>query len=253
MSGAIGLLTRISHLLLSSNFLVNSVSSYLVTPRLVSNRRWIPSRPQCNDARIDRIPFLVKASNTPDIEIRDWKKGDGQCVRDFWLLESLNSSILFDPEGSLTLDLLDVYESYTAGDNGCFLIARKTDESRQIIGTAGLIVGTPVAYFQSGSSFSSFPKVTAAIRRVCFRTSDLSIDQMDDLWMQIVARLESNALSLGATEIIGLAFKNEVSNGSFCRPDARMYEASGFQRLPSDQQIVGLEKHASQYTKSLSR
>lgn len=158
--------------------------------------------------------------------IRDYQPGDGPAV------ERLLRTDSFDPEGPLQTDCgsdVAIQESYEP--DGCFLVA--VNEDQQLVGTAGLVVGTAVSYSASGSSFS-IPITTGAVRRVCGK--DVSIVR------QLLLELENRAN--GADELIALAYP---SSPSVLRPSTNVLGDLGYERRAS--QLKG--EHVVQYGKKL--
>lgn len=163
------------------------------------------------------------------VQIRDWKEGDGRFIMD--LLLSVESG-RFNPEGPLEVDCgseESIKESYSE-DGGCMLIAETDSKlSGGIVGTAALIVGTPVTYLKSGASLSS-PKPTGAIRRVVCSVSDGDdAERLESCILQnLLIRIESRAVDAGVGELIVLAYPATTRQ----RPNAALLEKNGYTKLP---------------------
>ena len=187
----------------------------------------------------------LAATAATNLQIRDWRSEEGNEI--IALLRSAEDGS-FNPEGSLDLDCTSeslLRESYDPVGGGCFMVAVDTSTAA-IGGVAGLIVGTPVEYQQSGSSRSS-AQTTAAIRRCCCRTS-FGIETLNLL----VTALERRALQADATQVIALAYPPAGMNtdkGSMQKPSPQLLESLGYQILP--QQLPGVD--VVQYGKDLPR
>ena len=201
-------------------------------------------------------------SNPPRVQIRDWNKGDGHAIYD--LLVSADEDGSFNPEGALELDCRTerlLAESYDPEDGGCFLVAEllgdnsntETNNERLaaggglLVGTAGLIVGTPIQYQTSGSSMSS-PEMTAAVRRcvVCLpalppHKSVKATDFLSAKFIQkkLLVAIEERAMQAKATQLIGLAYPSSTSSSIQLKPTFCLMEELGYKALP--QQLPGLD------------
>lgn len=197
---------------------------------------------------------------SPRVQIRDWQPGDGNAIYD--LLQSADEYGSFNPEGALELDCQTeslLAESYDKDDGGCFLVAEQITEekfgediiknSRVIVGTAGLIVGTQVQYQASGSSVST-PEMTAAVRRCVVRLSENDDGSTTSIQRQLLAAIDERAIQAKATEVIGLAYPPQKILSSFAtKPSLAMMQELAYNPLP--QQIPGVD--AIQCGKDLTR
>mmetsp|Transcript_20283 Transcript_20283/g.30770 ORF Transcript_20283/g.30770 Transcript_20283/m.30770 type:complete len:527 (-) Transcript_20283:30-1610(-) len=217
------------------------------------------------------------------VQVRDWKKGDGKSIMDLLLsLEStssdsksgglgLNNFNNFNPEGPLDIDCSSedlIQESYSE-DGACMLVATTTIQqdgsgsgsynekggsggnSERIVGTAALTVGTPVTYLKSGASMSSPADITGAIRRVC------AVDE--SILQPLLRSIEIRASEAGVGQLILLAYPNPESERStgagatttaataICRPGTALLKSMGYEELPIN--LKGVD--AVQYGKNL--
>jgi hypothetical protein len=174
------------------------------------------------------------------IVLRNWEEGDD--VYGF-LKKSIPLGSSFDPEGPLETDVVSeaqLKESYRTDDNCFFLCAiDDADDSRRIMGTAGLITGTQVTYMKSGSSMASYV-TTGAIRRV---TVDPSLDPvvqestLDALLREVDRRAQRTLSSASLNEedesvvnqLIVLAYPDTT-----LRPTAPLLEKLGYQGLDTE-------------------
>lgn len=219
--------------------------------------------------------------------IRDWRPDGKEPEKIYnFLLEQQKeqertSRNVFDPEGSLELDVLDRWsleESYSEEDGGCFLVAATGDgdddendgnDSLVIVGTLGMITGTKVTYQSSGSSMSQ-PEITAAIRRVCvswpteydddeiFEQSWTKQVSSTSILANLIRSAEERAIEAGATNLIGLAYPEKPENKSikdydkgrsFLKPSVDLFQSLGYR--VSEEQIPGVK--TIQFEKNLSR
>jgi hypothetical protein len=167
------------------------------------------------------------------VTIREYQPGDApaiqQCLR--LLIETTKSSLTFDPEGPLTVDCVSddsIQESYMA--DGVFLVAIQDGE---IVGTAGVVIGTTVVYQSNGASRSTPAMTTGAVRRVCGSSSTVC--------QQLLVGLEAWIASQQVEEeeeqvqqLIALAYPPESSSSSsttsITRPTADLLERLGYER-----------------------
>jgi len=221
------------------------------------------------------------------VTIRDWRSSgeESQKIYDFLLQQEeqqqLSNTDNYDPEGSLVLDMLNssiLQESYSKEDGGCFLVAAQNEDERHdannimIVGTLGMIVGTQISYQSSGSSFSK-PGITGAIRRVCASWPDdvendspcegnrdsadkqnLSKISTTKILEDLILRGEQQALQIGVTDLIGLAYPEAASDGEkskniIVKPTRIIFESLGYRK--SKQQLPGVS--TIQYEKELSK
>mmetsp|Transcript_3209 Transcript_3209/g.7135 ORF Transcript_3209/g.7135 Transcript_3209/m.7135 type:complete len:404 (+) Transcript_3209:625-1836(+) len=215
--------------------------------------------------------------NNARIEIRDWDVGDGIYIANL-LQQSIGSSN-FDPEGPLEIDCgseASIRASYNNNgedddDGACMLVAERMDISddianndilpddttntgrRRIVGTAALIVGTPITYMKSGSSMST-PAITGAIRRVCAvdvgdhngeDSDNGSNDDNDDdgalsILRKLLMQIEIKATEAGVDELIILAYP---ASSPQKRPNGELLEGMGYAKLPSDLNGVEVEQY----------
>lgn len=217
------------------------------------------------------------------VNIREWRSSgkESQNIFNFLLRreqeQHRTSANVFDPEGSLELDVLNpsaLQESYSKDDGSCFLVAVTGDddenddgENIEVVGTLGMIAGTQVSYQSSGSSVSK-PEITAAIRRVC--ASWLGDDKDDTanyaltkktstttILEELIRQGEQRAIQSGATDLIGLAYPETAvvddddyeKSKDIVKPTGRIFESLGY--TVSDQQIPGVA--TIQYEKKLSQ
>lgn len=204
-------------------------------------------------------PFRLWAHHQ-QLNIRDWRpNNDKEHINIYNVLLQHKEQSVFDPEGSLELDVLDkssMQESYSNDDGGCFLVAIAVDygdHSEDILGTLGMISGTKVMYKSSGSSLSN-SEVTAALRRVCALGSSEMVGNMSEknIFQELICEGEKRALQSGATNIIGLAYpKAMVTNNNkiIIKPSVELFESLGYQA--SNEQIPGVD--TIQYEKKLSQ
>jgi len=167
------------------------------------------------------------------IQVRDWRSGEGEEI--FALVASA-AGIGFDPEGPPGSDVgseTAIRRSYASDDGGCLLVATTADDNggnrggRKIVGTAALVVGTPVTAYGSGGTLASPERTTGAVRRVCVSSDAVP----DDAGRKFVLRslmevLEGRAARDGAGELIALAY---VDNG---RPGADLFLEMGYEEIP---------------------
>lgn len=225
-------------------------------------------------------------ATTHRVLLRDWNKGDGHAIYD--LLVSAEEYGSFNPEGALELDCeteLLLSESYNVEDGGCFLVAElllkdeggdgkeenqeysssntQAKDGRLLVGTAGLIVGTPIQYQTSGSSMSS-PEITAAVRRcvVCLpaapqqqssassnaeatdtgTASAIEYISAESIQRKLLVAIEERAVQAKATQLIGLAyspFKSSSASPKGVKPTLHMMHELGYKTLP--QQLPGVD------------
>jgi hypothetical protein len=226
--------------------------------------------------RSSRSSRLHATTATPRVQIRDWNKGDGSAIYD--LLLSAEEYGSFNPEGALDVDCKTeslLAESYDSEDGGCFLVAElllggggdnmvdaeeesqeNSNDSMMLVGTAGLIVGTPIQYQTSGSSMSS-PEMTAAVRRcvVCLPAQQLPTNNAistESIQKLLLAAIEKRAIQAKATQLIGLAYPASSSSTSRIpkgvKPTPQFMGELGYTALP--QQLPGVD--AVQCGKELS-
>lgn len=154
--------------------------------------------------------------------IRDYQTGDADAI------QQLLETSAFDPEGPLAVDCGSdsaIRESYLAGD-GVFLVAVDDDGANQVVvGTAGLVIGTAVAYQSSGSSMST-PTITGAVRRV----SGSTLDVCEELLVELERRAEGVV-----QEFIALAYPAVRDQQE--RPTAEILRRLGYER--SNTQLPG--------------
>jgi len=168
---------------------------------------------------------LLRTDMRERIQIRDWKEGDGEHIIN--ILSSVDSG--FNAEGPLNVDCVNedlIKESYSE-DGACMLVAT-TDGESDIVGTAALIVGEPVAYLKDGASMSSSSKV-GAIRRVCVATGDeAKREEWDYILQKLIAEVENRAAQTNVSELIILAYPDVACQ----RPSISLVEKMGFARKP---------------------
>ena len=187
---------------------------------------------------------------TANVVVRDWEPGDAKDILD--LLRSTEDGN-FNPEGSLELDCATeaiLKESYDSEDGNCFLLAelfKDGSSEAKLLGTAGLVVGTPVDYYASGASMSS-EKVIAAIRRCCCRYVYSSSISSNEVLEVVLQNIEERAVAAGATELTVLAYQPPKDIAvAICKPTPSLLERLGYQK--SLEQLKGID--AVQYTKNL--
>jgi len=201
-------------------------------------------------------PSLSPTRLSAGLEIRDWEGGDGTIIMD--LLQSVESG--FNPEGPLETDCgseLLIRESYSE-DGACMLIAKKKADGNGddydkdtsgagIVGTAALIVGTPVTYLKSGASMST-PVTTGAIRRVCAvgndnDNGDNNGNKIDDAFIlqNLLMQIESRAAEAGVDELVVLAYPATARHRH--RPNAALLEQIGYAKLPATLEGVDVEHY----------
>eukprot|EP00977_Amphora_coffeiformis_P004709 scaffold1007_cov176-Amphora_coffeaeformis.AAC.15 len=183
-----------------------------------------------------RVVQRVSSALAAAVRMRDFEQGDAAAIER--LLSSSSSSSLdssFDPEGPLAVDCATdaaIQEWYgSAEDDGCVFLVAQNDDN-EIVGTAGLVVGTTVSYQATGASRSTPAICTGAVRRVSGST--LSICQ------ELLQALETRAAGQGVDELIVLAYpaqQQQLSTVVVQRPTAHLLESLGYQR--SDTQLRG--------------
>ena len=199
--------------------------------------------------------------NEHQVEIRNWKKGDGDKIVS--LLTSAQEDEDFDPEGPIYMDCINedlIQESYSE-DGACLLVAASISTSSHpsqgvslsedhedtnnhntstIIGTAALTIGTSVKYLKSGASISSSDKVTGAIRRVC------AIEPF--IIQRLLRNIEDRAKEVGVNELIVLAYNANTTTSKNYRPNSTLLEIMGYNALSSSSNFGS---SVVQYTKLL--
>lgn len=239
------------------------------------HHHWIfpSSQPNHNNHHVPPLEAVPPLDE--EIRVREWREGEGDDILDLLLLtlrKSNNSDAfaddaVFEPEGSLDSDCGTeslLKESYNEEDGGCFLVAELVGSSttttrKKLVGTAGLIVGTPVQYYASGASQSA-PDITAALRRCCgCIASTTTITTTSSVVLkQLITAVEQRAIRAGAAHIIALAYYYPASssreqNGSTSiammkqRPSPQLLEELGYE--VSKTQLPGVT--ARQYGKEL--
>lgn len=229
-----------------------------------------------------KLKSNTRLNLTARIEIRDWDVGDGTYITNLLSQQSIGSSSNFDPEGPLEIDCgseASIRASYNNnredGDGACMLVAERMDISdddiiaddilpgdttatnintgRRIVGTAALIVGTPITYMKSGSSMST-PAITGAIRRVCaIDAGDRNGEENDNgsngdddddgalfVLRKLLMQIEIRAMEAGVDELIILAYPAASPQN---RPNAELLEGMGYARLPSELKGVDVEQY----------
>jgi len=225
------------------------------------------------------------STTAPFVQIQDWQSNEFDMILNFLVTSIGDDDDKFNPEGSLEMDCSTselLQESYDTKDGGCFLVAKTiildTDNNdknedgddaskpfsankEQIVGTAGLIVGTPVEYYTSGSSRSSPQTVVAAVRRCycCCRRHSQNVQSLSNpstttdttILERLFQVLEQRAAQAGATEIVALAYPTpsfrDSDHVTIEKPTSAFLETLGYERLL--QQIPGID--AIQYGKNL--
>ena len=241
-------------ILLFLAILPHSVVSFASTTRTRQKSCYVNKRIRVS--RRHAISTSATTTSSPCVQIRDWKKGDGNAIYD--ILRSAETSGSFNPEGGLEMDCqteMILAESYNVEDGGCFLVAEiLLEESKLVVGTAGLIVGTPIEYQTSGSSMSS-PELTAAVRRcvVCPPPSSLpggiESPSTESIQKLLLDTIEERAVQAKATQLIGLAYpvsKSLSSQG--VKPTPEIMQELGYKALA--QQLPGVD--AVQFGKDLT-
>lgn len=201
--------------------------------------------PSCSSSQNRRIHL-----HGAQLNIREWKRGDGKAILDL-LMSAEDGS--FNPEGGLEMDCIseDLLEQSYSANEGCFLVAEIQKEgssgNAKLVGTAGLIVGTPVKYYSSGVSMSS-AQISAAVRRCCCRYIYSSSISTNMVLEKILTTIEQRALRAGATELIALAYPvSKDIKVTIGKPKPELLEKLGYQKLPG--QLPGIT--AIQYGKTL--
>lgn len=180
--------------------------------------------------RSSSTPLLLRA-----VSIRPFQSGDTTAIQR--LLKSDSSS--FDPEGPLEVDCgtdTAIEESYL--EDGCFLVASsRADDSHEIVGTAGLVIGTAVSYQSSGASRSTPAVTTGAVRRVCGATPAICRQLLEAVEAQCTTQPPPPSPDDdGVDELIALAYPDSTT---LTRPTADMLERLGYVR--SDSQLRGTD------------
>lgn len=186
--------------------------------------------------------FSLANTDVENIEIRNWEDGEGKDILN--LLQSVGCEFNesgFNPEGKLEMDCITeelLRESYPSDDDNpsCMLVAKKQNSEDTIVGTAGLVVGTPITYFKSGSSISS-SKISGAIRRVCCDESLLVEENLkkDVILRHLLEAVEKKAFEASVDELIVLAYP-EISTTSeekltTHQPSESLLKAMGYVKL----------------------
>lgn len=148
------------------------------------------------------------------LTVRDFQVNDYENVYRLLLDETLFPDM--DPEGPLTDDCGSaalVLKSYDI-----FMVAEKEDAKGRasMVGCGGVVVGTSIAYMESGGSVSS-EKVTGALRRIVGADSEVV--------KSILSKLEDR---VQVDELIVLAYDNEPST----RPNSLVLESMHYEPRP---------------------
>ena len=180
--------------------------------------------------------------------IREFKVGDAASIE-----RLLSSSSSFDPEGPLSVDCATdaAIQEWYGSDDGCFLVATPSSYGNDdIVGTAGLVVGTTISYQATGASLSTPAICTGAVRRVTGSTTAIC--------QQLLEALEIRAAGQGVDELIVLAYPanptpttavQELSNTTVVqRPTSHLLETLGYQRSASQLRGTDVIQYAKQLT-----
>lgn len=260
-------------------------------PCLVSSFRSLPlGDDPAFRRRPTKNPLQSSPSHEASIEVRDWRVGEEAAIQSLLLqgfpayassspASPLSSSApLFDPEGPLEVDcgsrqaLQATYDDADS-DGGSFLVAvTSANDGSAVVGTAGLILGTQVRYFASGSSSLSAPsKVTGAVRRVCCTSpaaagrasssylsslSSVVADDQSRILRCLLLEVEARAKRMGATELILLAYPPYYSTNEVARPTPQLVSDLGYQaqaQLDVPMRGGGSIETIQQYYKVLGR
>ena len=195
---------------------------------------------------ISSSSLQLKLNNNDNIQVRDWTLGDEDDIMNI-LSSAAESSSGFDPEGLLDIDcgseaaLRESYDDTDEDGGSCFIVATDPLNKSLIIGTAALIIGTPITYLQSGASLSSPDKITGAVRRVYAIDDGTTMISHESILQSLLVEIEIRALAAGATDLIILAYSDDR------RPNTHLLDKMGYQELPAT--LKGVD--ALQYCKLL--
>lgn len=194
------------------------------------------------------------------VKLREWEEGDD-------IYSFLADTVPpvpggFDPEGPLETDCISsrqLQESYPTDDDCCFLCAIDDSSSRRIVGTAGLIVGTQVAYMKSGSSLASYV-TTGAIRRLAVDPK-LNPSEQEAILTDLLSEVERRAQPTQSSptvkdereavnQLIVLAY---LGDGTICRPTPVLLEKLGYEGLDTvlGDTVVQYQKTLTTYDESV--
>jgi hypothetical protein len=178
--------------------------------------------------------FLSSSARYAAVTIRTYQHGDAPAIQRCLFLLETSSPLMFDPEGPITIDCSDddsIQESYM--EDGVFLVAIQDGEgdgNKEIVGTAGVVIGTTVVYQSDGASRSTPATTTGAVRRVCGSSLTVCQQLLRGLEAWIAGQQQQQQEQV--QQLIVLAYPSSSSSSStrMTRPTSELLERLGYER-----------------------